>query len=120
MRYHVPDTNMPTARSKKAAHHIAQRFAPLPPSDIGGDVVDAAVPTRCAPQAAGCRAQAGTPAVLAKSRQCIRSALGVTSCPDLMPDLWRLVDDFDVASRNCLNAGFRRAGEVFVAENGRN
>ena len=23
--------------------------------------------------------------------------VGVTSCPDLLPDLWRLVDDFDVA-----------------------
>ena len=23
--------------------------------------------------------------------------VGVISCPDLLPDLWRLVDDFDVA-----------------------
>ena len=32
----------PQRAARKAAHHIAQRFAPLPPSDIGGDVVDAA------------------------------------------------------------------------------
>ena len=28
--------------------------------------------------------------------------VGVTSCPDLLPDLWRLVDDFDVALEELL------------------
>ncbi len=45
--------------------------------------------------------------------------VGVISCPDLMPDLWRLVDDFHVAVEELLERRFRRAGEVFVAENGR-
>ena len=57
-----------------------------------------------------------------KSRQCIRWGplfhgcglnftamslngklnVGVISCPDLLPDLWRLVDDFDVALEELL------------------
>ena len=28
--------------------------------------------------------------------------VGVISCPDLLPDLWRLVDDFDVALEELL------------------
>jgi hypothetical protein len=29
--------------------------------------------------------------------------VGVISCPDLLPDLWRLVDDFDVALEELLD-----------------
>jgi diacylglycerol O-acyltransferase len=31
--------------------------------------------------------------------------VGVISCPDLLPDLWRLVDDFDVALEELLECG---------------
>ena len=70
----------------------------------------------------------------AKSRRCIRSArlfhgcglnitvmslngklnVGVISCPDLMPDLWRLADDFDVALEELLECADRRALERAV------
>jgi hypothetical protein len=35
--------------------------------------------------------------------------VGIISCPDLVPDLWRLADGFDVRSRSCLNVRSRRA-----------
>ena len=106
-----------------AAHPIAQRFAPLQPSDIGGDVDDAAGadPLRAASerlslrrahrQFLGCEVEPMYPlgalflgcglnvTVLSLNG---KLNVGVISCPDLVPDLWRLVDDFNVALEELL------------------
>ena len=42
--------------------------------------------------------------------------VGVTSCPDLLPDLWRLVDDFNVALEELLDCWFRRAADALYSK----
>lgn len=67
-----------------------------------GAIVTGADPLRAASGRLSRRAGHTGSSSAAKSRLCIRSALGAISCPDLMPDLWRLVDDFDVAVEELL------------------